>query len=598
MSTSRLSVELLRLFAKGELSGAQVQSLAAAAWADGWGRTHVLDQRLASAGNHGMITGNILRDIIKAAELADLTCSNCRPYIVQLEDGRSTRMFLPHEIVAAVVDGPDMSQWCLSPEALGGGSRLGKLLTAWSVHPDVKFQGNLNEVCMVGIHCDGVQYTSSNRAGGAKSILVASCNFVSARTDRLRHSRHPLFVIQKSKLCGCGCQGYHTIQKLFAVVAWSFRCLLRGVTPSCRHDDAEWTAHDKTSRLPSGQSIPHGALLQVRGDWEWLVQFCRLRHYNSDRFCWMCQATQSPGPLCFHNFNAAAPHRNTLVTHHDYVMCCNEEEAQVSNVFLCPGTMLQHLGVDSMHAGDLGCFQDAVGSLFWIEISHKGWHRTNVEGLANLNRDLNMFYAANAEQRLSKATPLVMTQIMAKTPGYPFFKAKAAETRHLGDFAWVLAQRHQQGDASRRPFSFRAGTRMAGHAFQHLGHLVAMFTGMRNYFQACSAIPFSDDDCKRSMYDFLQNFKALHDIWRAGVPDDEQGALPFHLRPKAHLLQHLVEDKVPLWGSPASFWCYRDEDYIGTVKSIAKKTKHPTTIELRILEKMMIWTKISSLDHQ
>ena len=58
------------------------------------------------------------------------------------------------------------------------------------------------------------------------------------------------------------------------------------------------------------------------------------------------------------------------------------------------------------------------------------------------------------------------------------------------------------------------------------------------------------------------------------------------------MLQHLVEDKLPLWGSPANFWCYRDEDYIGSVKSIAAKTKHPWTFETRVMEKLRILTKL------
>ena len=46
---------------------------------------------------------------------------------------------------------------------------------------------------------------------------------------------------------------------------------------------------------------------------------------------------------------------------------------------------------------------------------------------------------------------------------------------------------------------------------------------------------------------------------------------------------------------PSAFWCYRDEDYIGAVKGIAAKTKHPFTIETRILEKLMTYTKCCAL---
>jgi hypothetical protein len=64
--------------------------------------------------------------------------------------------------------------------------------------------------------------------------------------------------------------------------------------------------------------------------------------------------------------------------------------------------------------------------------------------------------------------------------------------------------------------------------------------------------------------------------------------MPFPLRPKSHLLQHLVEDKIKIWGSPSGFWCYRDEDFIGTVKTICVKSSHPSTIEARVIEKLVI----------
>ena len=452
---------------------------------------------------------------------------------------------------------------------------------------------------MVGIHADGVQYTTSMRAGGARSIIVCSINCLSGASDKLTHQRHPLFVLQKAKLCKCGCQGYHTLQALFRVVAWSSQCLLRGRTPTCRHDGTPWNRREikDKARVPADMPIPHACLVQIRGDWEWLCQFCRLRFFKTEHFCWMCNTTASPGDLCYTDFRPEAPHRQTLISHEDYVRSCVQEQAELSHVFRCPGTTLDHLTVDVMHAGDLGCFQDAIGTLFWLEVSNKAWHRTNAAGLQSLNNELKAYYRANSDRGLSQVTPLAMSQIWSDKPGYPFLKAKAAQTRHLSEFCLVLALRHQHGDANRRAYSFRAGTRMAGQGAVHSAHLVAMFRGLNDFCISCSAAPFNKDACKRAMYQFLQSLKAPHDLWRHNVPLEQQRPLPFHMRPKSHVLQHLVEDKVPVWGSPASFWCYRDEDFIGAVKGIAQKTKDPRSIELRILEKLTIWAKFSATDY-
>ena len=53
-------------------------------------------------------------------------------------------------------------------------------------------------------------------------------------------------------------------------------------------------------------------------------------------------------------------------------------------------------------------------------------------------------------------------------------------------------------------------------------------------------------------------------------------------------MQHLIQDCVPVYGSTAKFWCYRDEDYVGAVKRICAKTKHPKTMESRVLLELRI----------
>jgi hypothetical protein len=90
------------------------------------------------------------------------------------------------------------------------------------------------------------------------------------------------------------------------------------------------------------------------------------------------------------------------------------------------------------------------------------------------------------------------------------------------------------------------------------------------------------------MYSFLQNLSALHKLFRTGLGVEAQKTMPFPLRRKAHMLQHSVDQKIKIWGSPKRFWCYRDESFIGAVKGIAQKSYHPLTLEYRVMEKLMI----------
>jgi hypothetical protein len=272
-------------------------------------------------------------------------------------------------------------------------------------------------------------------------------------------------------------------------------------------------------------------------------------------------------------------------------MSCAVHGDVPSKLFAVPGLELKHLTVDCMHAGDLGCFQDALGSLLFLEIDNKHWYANRIVGLNALNRELESFYAANRELNLSRCTPLVIQQIIAKKPGYPYLKCKAAATRHLVQFGLLLAQRHRHGGSGKGPWNFARGHHLENKTREHLDLLVATFEGLAEFHDGCE--PFDEERCKRGMLKYLQSYEGLWRLWRADRPADQHKSMPFHMRQKAHALHHLVLDKLVLWGSPSRFFNYRDEDYIGVIKTIAGKTKHPRTLERRVSEKLLI---LSGLD--
>jgi hypothetical protein len=134
---------------------------------------------------------------------------------------------------------------------------------------------------------------------------------------------------------------------------------------------------------------------------------------------------------------------------------------------------------------------------------------------------------------------------------------------------------------------------MAAHDQEHRDLVVSMFEGLDRFVRSRSALPFDAGECRAGMYQYLQSFESLHFLWRRVYPAAEHKHLPFRLRPKAHILTHLVDDKILIYGSPSSFWCYRDEDFVGVIKRIAAKTRHPATLEQRILEKLRIFAALS-----
>ncbi len=131
---------------------------------------------------------------------------------------------------------------------------------------------------------------------------------------------------------------------------------------------------------------------------------------------------------------------------------------------------------------------------------------------------------------------------------------------------------------------------MAGKEMEHLDFLVKSLRGMVGYSRSLGAGEFGETACRESMLLFLKSLAGLHSLWRAGVPEgsDVLKRAPFALRQKSHMLQHLVQDHVPCFGSPAKFWCYRDEDFVGNVKNVCARTKHPGTLEVRVMQKIRI----------
>jgi hypothetical protein len=591
---ANLSVELVRLFALGHLSGNQVQRVASSAWADGWGHGNTLARKLAKPGS--TTSNNMARDVMRAAKEAGIGSTMAQPYVIDLPRGKGKLgILLPHEVYSEMVTkaGGSIAEFVVSEAERD--SLMGKLVRTWCAHPDVQLEGEevVAQVALFGIHADAVSWSTNIRAGIDRKVIVCSWNVVTGAGESVRLKRQPCFVLRSGRLCGCGCGGFCTYQVIFEVISWSFECLRNGLSPTCRHDSSPWTAHDLKVRMAGSQHLPHAGLAQVRGDWEWMAGVFRTRWYTAEYFCWMCGATRAAGPECFADFKPDAGHRGTLMSHEQYLMACAAEGAQPCNLFRCPGMRLEYLVVDSMHAGDLGCFADAIGGLFWCEVTCKRWHANQQIGLASLNASLQNFYTANRSLGLSVLHPVTMSQIKGDKDKFPSLKAKAAQVRHLAEYAVLLAYQHRDGFEGRPAYGFR-GARLAGSEPEHLNHLVNMCEGMARYHRACAADVFDEDLCRSSMYSFLQGLAGLHVLWRRGLDEAYHGKMPWPLRPKSHTLQHLVEDKITIWGSPARLWCYKDEDFIGTVKTICAKSSHPCSLEGRVLEKLVIISDLSS----
>ena len=184
-----------------------------------------------------------------------------------------------------------------------------------------------------------------------------------------------------------------------------------------------------------------------------------------------------------------------------------------------------------------------------------------------VNRELDRSYYL-AHPKSTRATPIQVSQLYDTDARFPTYQGKAAETRHLIGYCRILAHRHRFGDRRpgwprRNPVQFAAGHPLYRQEHIYLPLLTTCFDALAAFHASCVAPVFDPVLCRDSMRTFLVSNAQIHDLWRAGRPADEARVAPFHIRPKHHMLMHLVEDQIQYFGNPASCWCYADEDFCG-----------------------------------
>jgi hypothetical protein len=262
---------------------------------------------------------------------------------------------------------------------------------------------------------------------------------------------------------------------------------------------------------------------------------------------------------------------------------CARQMQSPSALFLSPGFLFEYVIVDSMHCIDLGCFADAIGGIMYIELSSKLLHPSFAAGIKWINEQLVAFYKVNPG--LSQLE-LTLSMIKPSDGSHPTLKSKAAACRHLADFAFFLARRHDRLaivlDGHRQPYS--ADYRRCA---------LQMTEAMVEYHNCCSRIPFVADTVRTSLAAFVQGYDQLRLLFRRGLPAEAHHSQVFGPRPKLHLVEHMYA-KCLLFGSPRQFWCYGDEDFVGLIKRIAMQTRHPRSIEWVLLCKYRLYAALHS----
>ena len=227
-----------------------------------------------------------------------------------------------------------------------------------------------------------------------------------------------------------------------------------------------------------------------------------------------------------------------MLTLTDWWLACEPMGATLSPLFSLPKFSLAFIVIDVLHTFDLGCSQDALGNLFFLCIGidqlFTGRNR-EIRTLA-LWQDIKQYYQIAKPQ--SRIQGLTYPMIKADKKG-PKLRLKGAETRYLIPFGVDLARRLVE----KRPSPLHEG-------------VLKIFESLLAVYDSFAAEPFSPKVTANATRHFLLHYAAVR---KASKADD----LFWAIKPKFHLAQELGEHLTSEVGCPRSFWCYKDEDFVG-----------------------------------
>ena len=349
--------------------------------------------------------------------------------------------------------------------------------------------------------------------------------------------RLPLTALLKHQI------GEHTMEDICNVIAWSLRWLALGKYPPSRHDNQAWEKGSDAKRKGlAGQALPCQAVLaQIRGDWKMFKELFKLPRWDEKSGCcfrcWVkpSEVADQVGP--------SAPWRRNRKTWSDVIACIWRSGCRVNPLLQAPYVSLRVIRIDWLHCGDMGCSADfQAGTLWYLQTKMPG--STIAKRVSELNDKLQEFYDAN---RVTDRLRCLGVRVIKRPKKAPKLKMQGAICRAMVPFTLKMAE--ELCDLN-DPLE-----QAACYGMRHLNECYKALSA-RSVFGAdilqTNAPKFA------LFYSSLARMKPSH--WR--------------VKPKLHAWLEAAAEG----GEPASNWCYRDEDFGGSVSSTGRSRGSCVTV--------------------
>ena len=476
-------------------------------------------QDLLLVGKCGIFKNNIARDLLrklkKRTAWPPLYWAKIRVFDLQMQVSRKKWMpfILPHELI-----------WSLYQLSDGAAIFDHSGLCKQSLHHVETCAAALNcpvaKIIAASIWGDGVPMNFDR----TQSLEVFSLS-LPGLSETNRNLRFPITVVPKKYVVK-----NDTKDDICAVIAWSFQQLAAGRFPVFRHDEDKWLASDAWRKKKTGLLLPKCILAEVKGDWAFMKDTFRFPQHNENMgCCWLCSVC--PGGI--RNATSSAPWRNERLSHWQLLSRIQQQGLSISPLFGTPFLSSKQFLIDWLHVADQGISAIFLAGLFFLALP-KMPGQTQDQKISFLYGLIFEYYEANdITARLDNLT-FKMLGKRAK----PKLRAKAAEVRALIDFAANFAQTYLNPEDL-------VEQSVASAAL---------------YLQKCYSNLSHNDYNAASLAHSCRMFCVL-------ICELEKHTTFFRVIPKQHLFQELCEFSDI---NPSLTWCYRDEDFGGSLAALSK----------------------------
>jgi len=413
--------------------------------------------------------------------------------------------------------------------------------------------GRRHQTIPLGLHGDAGPFTKQD------GVFVISWNSLIGGEAGEGFAKRFLFaVIRKADLVP------GTLDALWTVFAWSANALLTGISP-----EVDWAQREIGG---GGDYIAggfRGAVVQLRGDWEFYCQIFKFPYWHeAERMCWLCKASNTIERLLWTSVGADAGWRSTRMGQQEYMDDMRARGRAVPVLLsLVIGLTVTCVMIDVLHAVDLGVASHVIGHIFWRCVTMRAWGgRTNEENMKKLEMELNEWYKERKEK--SQLQGKLTIARVRTDKGWPKLKAKGAATRHLAEFALVIAKKYL-GTSTRERKE------------------LAVIQCLVNFYRIISSEGmYLSDEAKRELPKVGNRLCALYGSLAREM--FTLGQKFWKMNPKMHLFLHLCEWVVPELGlNPRQYWCYADEDVVGQLVEVAR-TSHVRSLAATCLFKWLL----------